>query len=81
MTLMEAFKAASKHSGEDLFRGALWGILPGALFLFTQGLGYGLATFATITAVVYVVRIGKNASALRSVARSRARREANHVSD
>lgn len=81
MTVMEAFKKASKYSGDDLRRGALWGILPAALFWFTQGPGYGLAVGVVITAMVYVVRVGKSASAYRSVARSHARRESLRIPD
>jgi hypothetical protein len=81
MTVMEAFRRAMKHSGDDLRRGALWGILPAALYWFIQGPGYGIAVGVTITLIVYIVRVGKNANADRSVARSRARREALDVPD
>lgn len=81
MTVMEAFRRAMKYSGDDLRRGALWGVLPAAFYWFIQGPGYGIAVGVTITAMVYIVRVGKNASALRSVERSRARREALNVPD
>jgi uncharacterized membrane protein len=81
MTVIEAFRRAMKYSGDDLRRGALWGILPAAFYWFAQGPGYGIAVGATITAMVYIVRVGKNANADRSVARSRARREDLRVPD
>jgi hypothetical protein len=72
MTVMEAFRAAARYSGGDLRRGVLWAILPTALFWFVQGPGYGLAVGVVITLSVYMIRVGKNASAHRHVAQRRA---------
>lgn len=81
MTVAEAFRRAMDRSGDDLRRGALWAILPAAFFWFVQGPGHGLAVGVAITLIVYVVRIGKTASAYRNVSRSRARRAMDSLPD